>query len=44
MPADNSGSPACIGKETTPSPADVAFEFMLNALRLSSGFAVRTMK
>ncbi len=38
---DSAGSPACIGEETTLSPADAAFEFMLNALRLNGGFATR---
>ncbi|MEO5573737.1 MAG: radical SAM family heme chaperone HemW [Gammaproteobacteria bacterium] len=36
---DSAGSPACIGEETALSPDDAAFEFMLNALRLSEGFA-----
>ena len=38
---DSAGSPACIGEETTLSPTDAAFEFMLNALRLNGGFATR---
>jgi oxygen-independent coproporphyrinogen-3 oxidase len=38
---DSAGSPACIGEETTLSPSDAAFEFMLNALRLNGGFATR---
>jgi len=38
---DSTGSPACIGEETTLNPSDAAFEFMLNALRLNSGFATR---
>jgi len=36
---DSAGSSACIGEETALSPADTAFEFMLNALRLNGGFA-----
>lgn len=38
---DSAGSPVCIGEETTLSPADAAFEFMLNVLRLNGGFATR---
>ncbi len=38
---DSAGSPACIGEETTLSPAAAAFEFMLNVLRLNGGFATR---
>jgi oxygen-independent coproporphyrinogen-3 oxidase len=35
---DSAGSPACIGEESLLTPADAAFEFMLNALRLTEGF------
>ena len=38
---DSAGSPACIGEETTLTPSDAAFEFMLNVLRLNGGFATR---
>jgi oxygen-independent coproporphyrinogen-3 oxidase len=35
----NAQGPARIGGENTLAPADIAFEFMLNALRLTQGFS-----
>ena len=38
---DSAATPARTGEETALSPADAAFEFMLNALRLNGGFGTR---
>lgn len=38
---DKSETPARIGGENTLTPADAAFEFMLNALRLTEGFPLQ---
>ncbi len=38
---DKSETPARIGEENLLAPADAAFEFMLNALRLTDGFPLR---
>lgn len=38
---DKSETPARIGGENVLTPADAAFEFMLNALRLTEGFPLR---